>query len=84
MGSGFILFCTDKDTTFFLPSEKLFDFFHDKKITGSGPVPLPVGFQCVEVYFNFLRISSVWFQNISTVLISMRSSGLWTPRSVGP
>ena len=35
-------------------------------------------------YFRRLRISRVWFQNMATVLISMRSSGLWTPRSVGP
>ncbi len=35
-------------------------------------------------YFSALSISTVWFQNISTVFISMRSSGLWTPRSVGP
>ena len=41
------------------------------------------GFEVMN-YLSFLRISRVWFQNISTVLISMRSSGLWTPRRVGP
>ena len=54
----------------------------------SPPIPCPGSLKkyssILNAYWRFSKISTKCFQNLSTVSMSIRSSGEWAPRIVGP